>query len=115
MPVTNELRHLELYLNDIMHGEDNLQTSSVLYEKVQYNATIIPRLYLMITGMNAHVPEEMHENPVLKQLLNGLTFAKYRDIKWSFSLSNGGYGFPLNLYFICSISTKFYFRRILPR
>ena len=84
MPVTNELRHLELYLNDIMHGEDNLQTSSVLYEKVQYNATIIPRLYLMITGMSAHVPEETHENLVLKQLLNGSNIFQIQRYKMEF-------------------------------
>jgi len=49
MSVTNELRHLGMYLNDLIASQDALEYGSQLYEKVQYNANIIPRLYLMIT------------------------------------------------------------------
>ena len=52
--VTNELRHLALYLDELIDTGNGLEVGSSLYEQVQYNNSIIPRLYLMITvnGMN---------------------------------------------------------------
>ena len=48
--VTNELRNLEQHLNFLFTPSDNVvEVASVLYEKVQYNPSIIPRVYLMIT------------------------------------------------------------------
>ena len=56
MSVTNELRHLALYLDELIDTGNGLEVGSSLYEQVQYNNSIIPRLYLMITvtGMNEH-------------------------------------------------------------
>jgi len=50
MSVTNELRHLALYLDELIDTGNGLEVGSSLYEQVQYNNSIIPRLYLMITG-----------------------------------------------------------------
>ena len=57
MSVTNELRHLALYLDELIDTGNGLEVGSSLYEQVQYNNSIIPRLYLMITGngMNTSV------------------------------------------------------------
>ena len=57
MSVTNELRHLALYLDELIDTGNGLEVGSSLYEQVQYNNSIIPRLYLMITGngMNEHI------------------------------------------------------------
>lgn len=60
MSVTNELRHLSLYLDELIDTDNGLEVGSTLYEKVQYNNSIIPRLYLMITVgscMLKHRPE----------------------------------------------------------
>ena len=56
MSVTNELRHLALYLDELIDTGNGLEVGSSLYEQVQYNNSIIPRLYLMITvtGINEH-------------------------------------------------------------
>ena len=57
MSVTNELRHLALYLDELIDTGNGLEVGSSLYEQVQYNNSIIPRLYLMITvsGINEHI------------------------------------------------------------
>ena len=60
MSVTNELRHLALYLDELIDTGNGLEVGSSLYEQVQYNNSIIPRLYLMITVgscMLKHRPE----------------------------------------------------------
>ncbi|XP_030764892.1 vacuolar protein sorting-associated protein 35 isoform X2 [Sitophilus oryzae] len=46
MAITNELRHLELYLVDEFEKGRKVQD---LYELVQYAGNIVPRLYLLIT------------------------------------------------------------------
>ena len=43
MSVTNELRQLEMYLNELINA-NALEVGSQLYEKVQYNPNIIPRV-----------------------------------------------------------------------
>lgn len=46
MAVTDELRHLEIYLLDEFQKERKVDD---LYELVQYAGNIVPRLYLLIT------------------------------------------------------------------
>ena len=57
MSVTNELRHLALYLDELIDTGNGLEVGSSLYEQVQYNNSIIPRLYLMITGNGMNGPD----------------------------------------------------------
>lgn len=59
MTVTNELRYLDVYFMDLFQRDDHMM-AGLLYEKVQYNSSILPRLYLMITvgsAMVKHQPE----------------------------------------------------------
>lgn len=46
MAITDELRHLELYLLDEFQKENKVCD---LYELVQYAGNVVPRLYLLIT------------------------------------------------------------------
>lgn len=46
MAITDELRHLELYLVDEFQKENKVAD---LYELVQYAGNVVPRLYLLIT------------------------------------------------------------------
>ena len=57
MTVTNELRYLDVYFMDMFERDDTMR-SGLLYEKVQYNPSILPRLYLMITVGTAMVKNQ---------------------------------------------------------
>lgn len=62
MAITDELRHLELYLLDEFQKGRKVQD---LYELVQYAGNIVPRLYLLITVGLVYIKT----NPTLKRNL----------------------------------------------
>ena len=89
MSVTNELRHLALYLDELIDTGNGLEVGSSLYEQVQYNNSIIPRLYLMITvtGMNEHIfnpyrqiPETISEKRAVTQGISRKLFPDFFQI-----------------------------------
>lgn len=60
MAITDELRHLELFLLDEFQKGRKLAD---LYELVQYAGNIVPRLYLLITVGLVYIKT----NPLLKR------------------------------------------------
>ena len=68
MTVTNELRYLDVYFMDLFERDQNM-LAGLLYEKVQYNSSILPRLYLMITVGTAMVK---HQPDLTRDVLDDL-------------------------------------------
>lgn len=67
MAITDELRHMELYLLDEYQKGHKVAD---LYELVQYAGNIVPRLYLLITVGIVHIKSKTtSKKEVLKDLV----------------------------------------------
>eukprot|EP00123_Amoebidium_parasiticum_P014332 comp22446_c0_seq1/m.33727 comp22446_c0_seq1/g.33727 ORF comp22446_c0_seq1/g.33727 comp22446_c0_seq1/m.33727 type:complete len:794 (-) comp22446_c0_seq1:282-2663(-) len=67
MAVSDELRHLEMYLQDEYQSPEKV---SELYELVQYAGNIVPRLYLLITVGVVYIRvKESMKKEILKDLV----------------------------------------------
>lgn len=75
MAITDELRHLELYLlEEFQKG----RKVADLYELVQYAGNIVPRLYLLITVGLVYIKTNISlKRSILKVIYN---YIKYRYI-----------------------------------
>ena len=67
MAITDELRHMELYLTDEFQKGRKVAD---LYELVQYAGNIVPRLYLLITvGLVYIKSNQIFRRDLLKDLV----------------------------------------------
>lgn len=81
MAITDELRHLELYLlEEFQKG----RKVADLYELVQYAGNIVPRLYLLITVGLVYIKTNSNLRRDLLKVSTSLTILKILHIKIPF-------------------------------
>lgn len=88
MAITDELRHLELYLLDEFQKG---RKAADLYELVQHAGNIVPRLYLLITvGLVYIKTDSTHKRDLLKVTINYSTWKAFRSELYSICVSGSG-------------------------